>query len=430
MDSTPLLTASVLPTGGALVVGLSGGLDSVVLLHALAALPEVRQRGLRAVHVHHGLHADADAWQRYCEHACAQLQVALQSVRVAVVAAGEGLEAAARHARHAVFADALAADEVLVLAHHRDDQAETFLLRALRGSGVDGLGAMRPWRRFAHGWLWRPLLDRRRDELHAYANAHGLQWVEDPSNADARFDRNFLRAQLLPLLRERWPHAEAGLAAAADLCAQADTLLAAEDARCLAMARTADAHVLARDALCALPAERRARVLRLWIRELALPPLPAEGIARIEAEILPARADAEPRFRWQRAEIRAWRDLLHAGQAQQPLAADWRQPWDGTTPLALPDGSRLSLSGSRGFETAVVVHARQGGERIVLPGRAHSHALKHVLQDLGIPAWVRERLPLLSDAAGELLAAADLAYSAGFDAWLRERGARLHWQRD
>jgi tRNA(Ile)-lysidine synthase len=430
MTAPLLIPASALPAGGALVVGLSGGLDSMALLHALCALPQARQRGLRALHVHHGLHADADAWQRHCEIACAELQVPLRSVRVDVARDGAGLEAAARHARHAAFADELGADEVLALAHHRDDQAETFLLRALRGSGVGGLGGIRPWRRFAAGWLWRPLLERTREQLHGYAQTHGLPWVEDPSNADTRFDRNFLRLEVLPLLRARWPHADAALAGAAALCAQADGLLADEDARCLARMRTADPQVLSLSALRALPTARRARVLRLWIEELGLPPLPAEGVARFEAEILPARADAGPRFVWHEASMRAWRDLLHAARTHPPLPDTWRQAWDGAAALGLPDGSELALAGAAGFDGPLVAHARQGGERIRLPGRAHTHALKHVLQDLGIPPWLRARLPLLSNASGELLAAGDIAYSAGFDAWLRERGARLHWRRD
>lgn len=433
MNATPLIPPTALSGTGdaALVVGLSGGLDSVTLLHALAVLPEARDRGLRAVHVHHGLHADADDWLRHCEAACAALQVPLRSVRIDVPRdGGDGLEAAARHARHAAFRAEMGEGEVLVLAHHRDDQAETFLLRALRGSGVDGLGAIRAWRRFGSGWLWRPLLGHSRAQLHAYARTHDLRWVEDPSNADVGFDRNFLRLQVLPMLRERWPHADAALARSAGLCGEAGDLLASEDARCLALVRTADASVLSRDALQSLPAPRRARVLRCWIAELGLPPLPAEGVTRVEADVLPARDDADPRFRWQDAEIRAWRDLLHAGTVRPPLPKDWSREWDGAMPLVLPDGSRLLLPGAGGFESSVLVHARKGGERITLAGRDHSHALKHVLQDLGIPPWVRERLPLLSDSRGELLAIADIACSARFDAWLREHGARLLWQRD
>ena len=432
MPAPALIAADRLPSGGAFVAGLSGGLDSIVLLHALSLLPEVRQRGLRAVHVHHGLHPSADEWLAHCEAVCALWQVPLRSVRVDVASEGEGLEAAARHARRAAFADELGGDEVLALAHHGDDQAETFLLRALRGSGVDGLGSIRPLRRFARGWMWRPLLGYSRTQLQAYAQRAGLSWVDDPSNAENRFDRNFLRNDIMPLLRARWPHASGALAQAAALCAEAAQLLDAEDARALAAARTADPQVLSRDALRSLAAARRARVLRRWIEELGLPPLPSEGIARIEADVLPARPDADPLFQWrdiaQQAQIRAWRDLLHASLATAPLPQSWRQQWNGKAPLALPDGSQLALSGAGAFDALLLVHARQGGERIALPGRTHSHALKHVLQDLGVPPWVRERLPLLSDTQGEVLAAGDLVYAAPFDAWLRERGARLHWR--
>lgn len=433
MTTLPLIPAAALSgTGkGALIVGLSGGLDSVVLLHALAALPEARERGLRAVHVHHGLHADAGDWLHHCEAVCAALQVPLHSVRVEVPRdSGDGPEGAARHARRAAFAGELGEGEVLVLAHHRDDQSETFLLRALRGSGVDGLAAIRAWRRFGGGWLWRPLLEHSRAQLLTYALAHGLSWIEDPSNADARFDRNFLRHHVLPLMRERWPQADAALARAAGLCAEAGDLLETEDALCLAQVRTADTNVLSREGLVSLPAPRRARVLRRWVGEIGLPALPAEGIARIEAEVLPARPDADARFRWQEAEIRAWRDLLHAGTVRPPLPGDWLREWDGTALLVMPDASRLVLLGADGFGEALRVHARKGGERIVLPGRAHSHAVKHVLQDLDIPPWLRERLPLVSDSSGELLAIADIACSARFDAWLREHGARLLWQCD
>lgn len=413
------------PPDAPLCVGYSGGLDSTVLLHLLATS---RDGGLRAIHVHHGLHADADAWTRHCEATCATLDVPLTVVRVSVVPEGEGLEAAARAARHAAFAQAMAPGDVLVLAHHRDDQAETFLLRALRAAGPDGLAAMRRWREFAPGRLWRPLLANGRDELLAYARRHRLQWIDDPSNADPAFDRNFLRQHVLPLLRERWPYASDALAQSAALSGQTVELLTPSDALAFASVATADPHCLSRTRLLALPAARRARVLRHWIAALGLPPLPGNGMARIEGEVLAARADAESEFRWGDAVVRSWRDLLHADRVRPALPTDWRADWDASAPLALPDGDALALEGAT-LEAPCIVHARQGGERITLPGRAHSHALKHVLQELGVPVWERARLPLLSDAAGQLLAAGDLAYSAPFDAWLRERGARLVWTR-
>ena len=426
----PLLATlpAALPEGTALVVGLSGGLDSTVLLHALAHDAAHRPR-LRAVHVDHGLHAQSGQWARHCAQVCAALGVPLTVRRVEVDrGSGDGPEAAARAARMAAFSLELAADDVLALAHHRDDQAETFLLRALRAPGPDGLAAMRPWRRHGTAWLWRPLLHRARDELLAYAQTHGLHWIDDPSNAEHGFDRNFLRHRVLPVLRERWPHADAALAASAQHCADSHDLLLDGDRHTFAEVATVDPQALSREALLRVPAARRARVLRHWIASLGLPPLPANGVARIETELLPADDDAQARFDWHGQRICAWRDVLHAAPSRPPLPADWRCEWDGRQPLALPDGGELRLVGADALPAPLLAHARQGGERIALPGRTHTHALKHVLQDLGVPPWLRERLPLLTDAAGELHAAGDLAYAAGLDAWLRERGARLLWR--
>lgn len=417
------------PISASVLVGYSGGLDSGALLHLLANDADIRRKGLRAIHVHHGLHADADAWAAHCERECAALGIALQLVRVEVDRdAGLGIEGAGRAARHRAFADALQDGEILALAHHRDDQAETFLLRALRGSGIDGLASMRPWRAYANGWLWRPLLDAARGELREYANAHGLRWIDDPSNGDARFDRNFLRNEVMPLLRRRWPHAADGFARSAALSAQAMDLLDAEDAAASATAMR-DGDTLDIDALRAMPRERRARVLRRWTEARGLPPLPGNGIERIETELLRAREDAEARFDWAGARMQRWRNLLHADRIRDPLPRDWSQDWDGGAPLALPTGDSLELVGCECFDAALRTHARHGGERIVLPGRDHSHALKHVLQDAGVPPWRRARMPLLSDADGELLAAGDAILSARMAAWLQAHGARLHWTR-
>lgn len=404
------------------VIGLSGGLDSTVLLHRLhGGIP-----ALRAIHIHHGLHPDADAWAKHCAALCLALGVPLEIVRVDVDReSGLGLEGAAREARYAAFSAELKAGEVLALAHHRDDQAETFLLRALRASGAEGLSAMRSSRQYGTGWLWRPLLDTSRADIHAYATAHGLAWIEDPSNASTDPDRNFLRNAVMPLLRQRWPQADSAFARSAALAAGA----ADRDGDGIAIALLAcrrddgdlDAVVLQR-----LPASLRAGVLRRWIAGTGLPPLPASGIDAIERQLLPARADAKAEFRWHGARILRWRDRLHACSMRPPFDAGLDVEWDGRAPLPLPDGDHLELIGADAFDQPLRVCARRGGERIRLPGRDHSHALKHALQQAGVPPWLRERLPLLVD--GEEVLAAGSLLSARLDAWLRPRGARLHWQ--
>lgn len=418
-------------TGSAVLVALSGGLDSSVLLQRLAELPAIRKRGLRALHVHHGLHADADAWAAHCAGLCSRLGVALEVRRVEVARdSGLGLEATARAARHAAFAQALGAGEVLALAHHLDDQAETFLLRALRASGPDGLAAMRPWRRFAGGWMWRPLLAQPRARLEAWARARGLDWIEDPANADPAHARSLLRQQVLPLLRQRWPEASAALARSAALCAEAADLLADDDSAALdALADPPTASAtgpLPIAALSALSPPRRARLLRAWAARSDLPPLPGSGITAIEA-LFQARGDGAAEYRWAGASVRAWRGHLHAVPDAAPLPAGWSRLWDGRDPLQLPGGGRLVLEGADAFDAPLRAHARQGGERMLMPGRRHSHSLKQLLQDSGCPPWVRPRMPLLSDGDGRLLAAGDAVVSAALDAWLHRHGARLRW---
>ena len=410
-----------------LVMGFSGGLDSTVLLHALAALPATRMQGLRALHVHHGLHADADAWAMHCEHICAALDIPLRVLRVVVVANGDGPEADARAARYAAFRDAIVGDEILALAQHRDDQAETVLLRLLRGAGGDGLSAMRSVSKRDGLNLWRPLLDISRDDIRAYADAHALRWIEDPSNTDTRFERNFLRLRVLPQLRERWPQAAASLARSAVLLAEQAELLHEEAARRLAMMRSSQPHTLSVLKLLEQPRPWRARVLRQWLHELQLPPPSSNILDAIEGELLPARGDAEARVAWAGAELRRWSDRLHAQRTQQPLPQNLSIAWDGRAALQLPGGDALALEGAEAFDEPVEIRARQGGEQLRLPGRAHRHSLKHALQQHDIPPWERERLPLLFASDGELLAAGDLLLSARMESWLRERAATLRW---
>ena len=409
-------------------IALSGGLDSSVLLHALAS---VRPRGLRAIHVHHGLHAEADTWAAHCEHACAALGVPLAIERVTVVAAGEGPEAAARQARHAGFRRQLGAGEWLALAHHRDDQAETFLLRALRASGPDGLAAMRRLRAFGRGTLWRPLLELPRTCLRAYADAHAIPWIEDPGNACSEFDRNFLRHEVMPLLRTRWPQADAAFAQAARLADDAHRLLSAGDEAELDRTRANGEPTLLRlSTLLRMAPTLRARVLRLWVRTLGLPPLPGSALAHIERDVLGCAPERNAAYQWGDARIERWGDLLHASTRLPPIPRDWARVWDGVEPLHLPDGSRLRLRGGRGFARPVRVRPRLGGERIDLPGRTHSTSLKKHLQAIGMPVWERRSLPLLLDPdSGTVLAAGDRVHSRHLARWLGHGDAAcLEWK--
>ncbi|MFA5627511.1 MAG: tRNA lysidine(34) synthetase TilS [Thiohalomonadaceae bacterium] len=387
-----------LPASKRYVVGYSGGLDSQVLLHTLHSL----NLHLAAVHIHHGLSPRADQWAEFCQAQCAALQVPCTVVRVSVPADGSGLEAAARTARYAALEQHLGADEILLTAHHQDDQAETLLLMLLRGAGVTGLASMPRWRPFARGLLARPLLDIPRAALHAYALQHGLAWVDDESNFDTSLKRNYLRHEILPRLIKSWPTALQTLARAAAHLAEADGLLAELAEMDIEQVRGSRPDTLSITGLQKLSAARRRNVLRHWLRQLALPLPDTSQLQRLEQDMFTTRADASPQVNWSGIETRRYRDDLYA-MKPLPSAPEIELPWDLSKSLLLPDGRRLQavpaigegLSLERLQDTHISVRFRRGGERCAPVGRGHSHELKKLFQESGVPPWERDRVPLI-----------------------------------
>lgn len=403
-----------------LCVGFSGGTDSTALLHGLAQLPEARGRGLRALHVDHGLHPDSVEWAAHCERFCATLAVPLEVLRVAVDrSGGEGIEAAARHARHAALAGAMRGNEWLALAHHRDDQVETVLLKLLRGAGPQGLGGMRATRPFAAGTLWRPLLETTREELRNYLIANALQALQDPANENPRYTRNLIRHDILPRLVAHWPHAEAAILHSARLCRAAAEYLMRDAESALALLRRDDDSLDA-DGWRALPDALRAPVLDQWLHEHGLP-VPADTQRReLERQSAGAAEDAVPCIAWHGAEVRIWDDRLHAMAPLPAPPADWEAQWDGTL-LDLPAGcgtlhvepAHPPAPANTPFDPPLTVRLRRGGERIKPAGDAHTRELRDLFQQARVPPWLRSRCPLIHER-DELIAVADL--------WISERG--------
>lgn len=408
-------------------VAFSGGLDSTVLLHLLARLRDTHALPpLSAIHVHHGLQAVADAWVEHCRAQCAALNVPLE-VRHVRVAPGGSVERAAREARYAAFAGWLGQGEVLLVAQHRDDQAETLLLRLLRGAGVRGLAAMRASRPLAAGALLRPLLDIGRAELEGWAGERQLRWVEDPSNADTRLARNFLRREILPRLARHWPAASAVLARAAEQQGEADTLLG-ELAELDLQAATTPVRPdwlalpsLDLAPLRALSEARQRNALRHWLHGLTL--LPEREHWAGWVDLRDAGADAAPVWRL------AGGELQRAGGRLWWLSGDWLRAPPGPVidwveplrPLELPGNGRVWVEGCPPG-ASLRIRYRQGGEVLELPGRGHRD-LKRLLQESGVPAFVRGRLPLLYDGQ-QFLGVANPAppCAAPASAW------RLRWE--
>ncbi len=416
-------------------VAYSGGLDSHVLLHAMAALREHLQPvGLGVVHVNHGLHGDALAWAGHCARICGDLDVPLTQLEVdARPVRGESPEAAARRARYEAVGAVMGAGDVVLTAHHRDDQAETLVLHLLRGSGPHGLAAMPPCRSFQQGWLARPLLDLSRQALREYAEARSLSWVDDPSNHEDRFERNFLRNEIMPALKIRWPALTDVLARAAAHQSEAARLVDTLADTDLDGVRGGIPGTLRLDLLLTLSPERQRNLLRRWFGRMGLPLPTTAHLDRVVQDVMGADVDRTPLVRWEGAEVRRYRDRLFAMPPLAPATPDATLCWPLEETLLLPDGrlsaERVAGQGIKvpaGTPGVAEVRFRHGGERCRPAGRLHSHSLKKLLQERGVPPWVRQRLPLVY-VAGELAAVADLWVCEPLAAREGETGWRISW---
>ena len=392
-----------LPDSERFLVAYSGGLDSRVLLHLMAGLGREGGFGIRAVHVNHNIQPESGAWAGHCLETCRALGVELEVLDIDASEPGkESPESWARDKRYAAIENILAGGETLLTAHHRDDQLETFLLRLLRGSGVLGLASMRAVRRFGRGLHARPLLHYSREQLLAYARLHGLDWIEDPSNADTRPDRNYLRHEVLPAIRDRWPAAALPVSRAIDILAEAQELLDDLARQDLLTCSAEDPGMLHVERVKLLPASRQKNMLRYWCRILDLPSPDSRRLAQILTDVIGSRPDSRARVRWEGAELQRYGQYIHLGAPLEEFDGSVVRVWDFTEPCRLDYGELSAVEGrGEGLKkdmcagARVEVRYRSGGEKIRLPGRRCTHKLKKLFQEAGTPPWLRERIPLI-----------------------------------
>ncbi len=415
-------------------LALSGGLDSMVLLHRLAAASKQAVfPALTAVHIHHGLHADADQWAAQCEQTCASVGIACRVLPVTVNAAGkQSIEMAAREARYAALESCLGAGDVLWMAHHQDDQAETMMMRLLRGTGPAGLAGMPSERALGAARLVRPLLDTPRSELEAYARRHQLAWVEDPSNQSLQMDRNFLRHEIFPRLAERWPAYRQGLSRASHWLREQtrietealDALLAARQGRDRYGA------YLVLDGMAEWSSGLRQALLRHWLAALGLAMPAAARLASLERDVALARVDAVGQWALGDYVFSRFQQRLYAHAAiEVGETGSWS---DLSSPFRMNHAMRLAAQAGVGaghvqHGVTLQVRYRQGGERCRPAGRAHSQTLKHLMQEYAIPPWLRDIVPLLY-VGDELAAVGDYWVCAGFEAAKDQKGWKFHWE--
>ena len=390
------------PARGAYWVAFSGGLDSTVLLTALAGRRDLLSAPLRAVHVDHGLQPESAIWADHCEDVCRALDVPCVRRRVdARPARGESPEAAARGARYDAIADVIGDRDVLLTAHHRDDQAETVLLQLMRGAGVAGIAAMPALKPFGQGWHARPLLDLPRAALQRWAEAHRLRWIDDPSNRQVDADRNYLRHRVLPALTERWPGAADRIARTAAHAAAAHHALQDQAAADLDTA-TIDRHRIDLAVLAGLSPLRQRAVLQQWFRQAGVTPPSSATLAELRHQLLHAREDGGLCFELDEYRLRRFRGsawLIAAPPDEVPGGAiAWP---DGIESLALPYGSvrrvwrRGGIAPESWANGRPEIRFRAPGFRCQPVGRQGRRDLKALAQEHDIPPWQRPWLPLL-----------------------------------
>lgn len=409
-----------LPSTGALWVAYSGGRDSTALLDALHGLAPGR---VHAVHVHHGLHTDADAWAEQCAAFAQQRGIPFALRRVTLARTPSGPESDARDARYAACQAVLAPQDILVTAHHADDQAETILFRLLRGGGLRGATGMSAWRPLSAPsgpWLWRPLLDVPREALSTYCRQRTLPFVDDPSNIEGDNTRARLRT-LLPALEGVVPGCREALRAHARQLADQQSLLAVTMGPDLGR-RLHDGRLDIRG-LRAWSRPRRHALLRAYMAALGLP-LPGPGwLARCDEEVLGADPDAQPSLAWAAHDLVRYDDRIWLLPPLPPVPEHWRQRWQSHS-LELP-GQAGRLQRTSDAMHPLEVRFVIAGERVRFASAARTQRLKHVFQRARVPPWMRVRTPVVVQA-GEVIQVGDWpvdASAAGMS------GEEIRWVR-
>lgn len=371
-----------------LIVGFSGGLDSTVLLHVLASVKSLKDK-LLAVHINHSISPNAKIWQNQAEEVSKKLKVDFLAKTVEFNRQSN-IEANAREVRYEFLSSLTLESDCLVLGHHKDDQVETVLLQLFRGAGIDGLAAMPELRSSASKNIARPLLSFSRFELEEYAKEKNIKWINDESNQDIHYSRNFLRHTIIPLIEEKWPGVNESIFRSASHCQQAiENLEALALMDCPELQKN-ESHLNTAN-LRGLNFSRISNVIRQWLKGKVVNMPSTTTLARIINEVIYARRDANPLVAWEGGTIRRYKELLYLlvsidrNEIKRPKVAHDK------------DRAILAQAVSQGLiipENALVeIRYRKGGEKIILHGQTKS--LKKLFQEWCVPPWKRSEVPLV-----------------------------------
>ncbi len=446
-----LLKQSIEPSG--YLVALSGGLDSMVLLALMHKVAAQTKIPLRAIHINHGLQSDADQWEIHCQQQCTILQIPLKIVHLNIAPVkGESIEATAREQRYQAFASELQQDESLLLAQHRDDQAETLLLQLLRGAGPEGLASMPMFRKFARGTMFRPLLDSTRKEIEEYAKSKALIWIEDPSNNELNFDRNYLRHKVMPLIEARWPSYSKTFSRSASLCADGNHFISTQAAELLSKVILKNSapssaqceYLIDINLLSEYSSVQQALLVREWLKQLQLARPSEIQMQELLKQMLQSNEQASPLVKWGGVEVRRYRKHLYAFETPPMFDFSFESQWNLNKPLLLPDifgylvatevrGAGICKS-KIGCEPLIVSfrHETPKGcdnspdSKVVRKILVKPSTLKKIMQQSSIPPWERNRVIVLSNKIGDLIALVGWWISPDYQVVGADEGYNVH----
>jgi len=409
-------------------VGFSGGADSTALLHALNEIRAELQAPVQAIHFHHGLNAGADAWQQHCRDFCLERDIEFTSRKLEIrQVSGTSTEEESRNHRYQAIGEILQAGDIYLTAHHANDQAETLFLNLMRGSGMEGLAGIPDLRRLGKGWVARPLLNTRREELEAYLNRHDIAWLEDPSNKDESFDRNFLRNCLFPQLENRWPGVVRRLTRSARTARMTATTLADFlDTHCDAL--LCDRYKMPLPALLQLEPPMRALVLRQWLRRQEIPALSEARLNEFLRQLASSTGGSQAEVRWGGWQLKLFGQLIWLQGNDIPVL----HPGIGwTAGMTLELGNSVGCLLLRGNEVNIPagwqVGPRQPGGRIALHEQGARRKLKDLFRESAIPPWMRASIPVLY-WDGEAVAAGDWLIAYRLKNWLETNELDYVWK--
>jgi tRNA(Ile)-lysidine synthase len=407
-----------------MTVALSGGVDSVVLLHLLHQLQKTQNFTLKASHVHHGLSKNADKWVKFCEKLCTKLSIPLDVNYVKLPQKKSlGIEGEARQLRYEKLLTSKT--DLVVLAHHEDDQAETFLLQLIRGAGVKGLSSMAHFDDIRK--LWRPLLNTSRSDIESYAKKHQLKWIEDESNQNTDFDRNFIRSKVLAILKNRFSHIIKVISRSSAHLAEAQNLL--DDLAKLDLKNSLKScnykHKLQVKTLDKLSNSRAKNILRYWL-EINDQLMPSKDLLdELLRQVLTAKKDATIKIQISKNfEIRRYKDEIYIVKKNLKGQKNYEIIWKGESEILLPNGAQLNFKKVKGRginfkfldNQKLKIRNRQGGEFFKPDSKRPTKKIKQLLQESDLPPWEREFFPIIF--VGDELAAVpnfgiDQKYQAG-----------------